>query len=207
MYLLKVERYPGVRMEAARGLGLFGVEEVGERKAAEIRARLVSVARNDPSPVVRLRAATSLIWLDEASATDERIYGPLAQIALDEGELGWSLENTNVSTSDLACRGLSGGEGLACVRQDARTRALELLIPSVQKLSGSERVKLRRAAIDLRHTSFAVSTRASRVDVMVQRVDRFVGAVDRLDREEWYSRRDRSRTARHGAPWIDASLR
>jgi hypothetical protein len=148
--------------------------------------------------MVRLRAATSLIWFDEESVADERIYRQLMRIALDDGELGWSLENTNVSTSDLACRGLSGREGLACVKQDSRTRALELLIPAIQRLSDSERARLRRAAIDLRRTAFAASARAYRVDLMVDRVDRFVGAVDQLDRDEWYSRGDRSRITRHG---------
>jgi hypothetical protein len=207
MYLLGEDRYPGIRSEAARGLGIFGVAEVGERKAAEIAARLVRVVQDDPSPIVRLRAATTLIWLDEGWGTDERIYAPLIRIALDEGSLGWSLKNTAIGRSELERRRLKPEEWLDLAKQDCRARALELLILPIDRLSDPERGNLRRAALALRSSALAAHGRnASMARLVTQRLDRFVAALDRRDREEWYTGAGRARGRRNGVARLDGSV-
>jgi hypothetical protein len=200
MNLLDAEHYPGIRVDAARMLAVFGDGEVGEAKAGEVVEKLLAVLSRDPSPIVRLRAATSALWLDEGMSKDERVYRPLVEIAMDHGDVGWRLEDTSIRRSDLRELGMSGVEDLRVVKDDYRARAFELLASSVDRLSASERVVLRNSALDLRSTASVAPVghgervrygeetarrrEARRLEVLVERIERFVERVERFDVKE-----------------------
>ncbi len=207
LYLLGEDRYPGIRAEAARGLGIFGVEEVGQRKAAEINQRLARMAHDDPSPIARLAATTTLTWLDQSAGADPRIYEPLMRIALDESTQGWGLANTATLRSQHQRRRLGADDWLARTKRECRARALELLIPAVPELSDSELSRLRKTALALRSAGSPPGHDTPMAHVVTQRLDRFVGALDQASREEWYTGARRSRGSRHGVAGLDASLR
>ncbi len=194
--LLHAEGYPGIRMDAARMLGLFGEEEVGEARAREIVGVLLAVLRRDPNPIVRLRAATSMLWLDEEMSKDERVYRPLMEIAMDHGDVGWRLEDISIRRSDLRGLGMTGVENLKVVKDDYRARAFELLASSVDRLSTSERIALRNSALELRSTASVAPAghgererygeetarrrEARRLEILVERIEGFVKSVERF---------------------------
>jgi len=144
--LLEDKEHPGVRTAAALSLSRLSVDELKEAERAEILQGLRRAAADDPSPVVRVQAAEAVLTLDPEAIPDESIRATLQAIALDEGDLGWILENTDFGRYDLRRREASVEEVLLAAKDRARMRAFELLSMMVDEVSREDLEPLLRAA-------------------------------------------------------------
>ncbi len=143
--LLDEPLYPGLRMEAARNLGKFALEELRGSTRNEIESRLLLLVCEDSSPSVRIEAAVSLFLFDDDSRRDERVNGELAKIAKGEDVI-WRIEDTDIRRGILDLKELSEEEGLEAFECRWRIRAFELLSLSITSIPQSERSALVRSA-------------------------------------------------------------
>jgi len=144
--LLEDKEHPGVRWAAALSLSRLSVDELKEAERTEILQGLRRAATDDPSPVVRVQAAEAVLTLDPEAISDESIRATLQAIALDEGDLGWILENTDFGRSDLRRREASVEEVLLAAKDRARMKAFELLARMVDTVPPEDLERLLIAA-------------------------------------------------------------
>jgi len=136
--LLGDMKHPCIRMAAAKYLGRFSNDDLKSSEKELILSRLRDILSYDPSPVVRFSAAETILGIDADAPNDKTVRDKLVAIALDDGDQGWILRNTNFSHKDLVHRGVADGDGLLAIKDRVRLSAFELLSSSLSQFNSSK---------------------------------------------------------------------